>query len=332
MSKRSQQKRQARARERAKDARRRRNASPIALLAPESSIRCYIQGGVEDEMARLSIFRDMAGGYLAFAGFLIDYRCLGVKDAHARFYLNHEEVKIICAGNSKPISTDAARNLVAAAIRWNRMNPFHLPLRTDRCLAILGGDLDLESADISHFGAENGGLHYLGYKSDLARALTIPLHEFLDRDDVTAAFVPQAGSDFNDDDDELDPDESDDQESPVGLDGLTDGQTAALKQRLNALIDAVLDSGCNRISEWAGRTGRTPHPEIRMAITVLMVNTLRTVRPDGGAAGDADDSDSLLVPPEVPQDELNAALEQITQFMRENPGVNLLSVPEDAPE
>jgi hypothetical protein len=333
MSKRSQQKRQARTREKAKDARRRRNANPTSLLGPESSIRCYIHGGVEDQMARLSIFRDMADGYVAFAGFLIDYRCLGVKDAYARFNLDNEDVRFIRANNSKPIATDAARNLVAAAIRWNRMHPFRLPAYIQRCLAILGGTLDIDNADTSQFGAENDGLDYLGYKSDLARALTIPLEEFLERDNVTVAFVNRGADDLDDDDDEQDQDERDDVEDP--FDALSDDEAAALNNRMGDLIEVVLDRGCNILSDWAARTGRTPHPQTRMALTVFMVDGLKRLRQNGDAAGNAEgspDSDFMLVPEDVPRDELDAALQQINQFMRENPDAELFGLPEDAAE
>ena len=77
------------------------------------------------------------------------------------------------------------RRAVAGAIRWTRVHPFRVPPDTERCLRVLDGVGDIEAADISDFGDENGDMYYVGRQIDLVKCLRgVTLEEFLDREDV----------------------------------------------------------------------------------------------------------------------------------------------------
>lgn len=201
MSKKSQDKRKARSKEKAKTARRAGGVSPLARLAPgEEGIECWVLYVPEDDRTQdINVFRRVRGGGAVAAYFLIDFECIGLKDAFYDLKASPSEILGMMRKNSREqgmklerMSPEEARRRVAGAMRWTREQHFRMPADTERALKILGGELDVEHADVSDFGVPGGGLHYVGMRGDLKNRLTEEtVEEFLVREDVTATFMDE---------------------------------------------------------------------------------------------------------------------------------------------
>jgi hypothetical protein len=201
MSKRSQDKRRARAKEKAKAARRERGASPLSRLAGDgSNIECWMHRVAEDaRIVNLIVFRPVRDGSFAAAFFLIDYDCIGLKDAFHRFDTMPTDVISNLRAQSREdgsqlvkITGDETRRLIAAAARWTRDHRFRLSNRWEKCTRILGGAIDMNAADTTGFGTADGGLLYVGRHKDLEHLLLDEtLDEFLARKDVECQFVEE---------------------------------------------------------------------------------------------------------------------------------------------
>src|SRR6478672_2112169 len=89
MSKRSQEKRNRRAKEKAKQLRKQRNASPLSRLvggAEGKGIECWSMTDPDGRLLSYYVFRGLRGtGGHVLACLLVDFDCLGLKDAFCRF-------------------------------------------------------------------------------------------------------------------------------------------------------------------------------------------------------------------------------------------------------
>jgi hypothetical protein len=172
MSKRSQDKRRARAKEKKQNKRREQGISPLSRLAgvAEDVCECWSSYAEEDGGIRsVTVMRPIRGGGHVAAFFLIDYDCIGLKDAFVRLNVDALEVRENLRAKSISqgvrlvrITTQDARQMLASAIRWTLDHPFfRLPADAERCLKIVGGAGELENADVRDFGTEDGGLLYI---------------------------------------------------------------------------------------------------------------------------------------------------------------------------
>ena len=95
MSKRSQQKRNARSKEKAKQLRRERGMSPLSRLVggPDGDdVECWAHYADADErLVSFLAFRAVRGAGFAVACFLVDFDCIGLKDAFYRLDVPMQE-------------------------------------------------------------------------------------------------------------------------------------------------------------------------------------------------------------------------------------------------
>ena len=193
--------------------RRELSVSPYRRLGSVGEIEaCYINSNWQTEgLASIQFIRDTSSG-LAMASFLVDFWCIGLKDAFGSINLLREEVETNLNHARSQFSLtrvdpEIARKLIASAIRFSRQNGFRLPRHYERFIALAGGVGEIESADLSNFG-KDGKLCYVGRKEDLSsRLMSCSLEEFIGRPDVNVTFLESAdgfdGSDaFDADDDE----------------------------------------------------------------------------------------------------------------------------------
>ena len=200
MSKRSQEKRPARAKEKKLARRRMSGMSPFSRLAGDAqTCECWVSYQSADNRLRsLYVLRPVRGGAHVAAVFLIDYDCIGLKDAFYRLDVDVRAIREMLRERSrnepdlKFIRIDAAeaRGMVGQAIRWTREHRyFRMPADTERCLKIIGGAGDVQNSDISKFGSGKRGLLYVGREVDLRRRLVgISVQEFMDMEGVKVLF------------------------------------------------------------------------------------------------------------------------------------------------
>src|ERR1035437_3006647 len=161
--------------------RRRRGASPLSQLiggAEGDGVECWKQYDSRglDCMVNFAVFRGVRGGSSAGAIFLVDYLCIGLKDAFYRLDVVPSEIVARYRdrdGMMKTVRVQAedVRREVGAAVRWAQEHDFRLPRDWERCVKILGGTVDVEGADVSDFGTEDEGLQDGGLRRDLEKRL-----------------------------------------------------------------------------------------------------------------------------------------------------------------
>jgi hypothetical protein len=173
---------------------------------------CYINANwKESGMAQIQVIRrNPLHGY-TLAAFLIDIWCAGLKDTFGRLDLIRDEIdhQLDRARDHFElvrIDVETARNFVASAIRFARQNGFRLPQHYDRWTKVLGGELNVETADLNGFG-KDGKLRWVGPLDDLQKRLVnCSVDDFLKRPDVDFISEIQAPDEFDteeDEDDEL---------------------------------------------------------------------------------------------------------------------------------
>ena len=293
--------------------RKERNASIFKKLAQiESPIRCYINAEWRDEgMAEIMVLRDVpgGGGQRAFAAYLIDAWCSGLKDAFGRLNVTPEDLEEnLDVANSRglrmtPIDPDQARVLVAAAMRLSAENGFRLPHRADRWACVVGVT-SYADADLSLFEKPNGKYRYVGTTQDLRKRLIGSVDGFLSRTDVEFVIseAPQGG--WESDDDFAEDFEDEEEE---------DGEDSGPPPEFVEMINDIADRGLRAVRKWLLENGRTPHPRLRDGFDlVLMASFLET------APGE-ESRDLLSEKFERDEDPeaLMAAAEQVHEFMKQ---------------
>lgn len=266
----------------------------------------------ESGMASLTLLRQGPAGRHVMAAFLIDFWCLGLKDtygyigiseadlAERRAQMNQEGVP------TESITLDEARSLVAGAIRWTREHGFKLPPQTERWLPVLGEGLDIDHADTSGFGGEDGKLVYSGTMPDLARRLRDgDVHKFCAREDVEYTFVlpdpdgPYADGILADEDkdERLDPEEREAVES--------------YRDEIDAVIAEQGPAMMNRVLDWCREQRVTPHPQLGDAVKLVIAASMV-----GDATGDDTTARELMARWIADDPACGAALEQVRSATR----------------
>ncbi|HUO07591.1 MAG TPA: hypothetical protein VM008_04775 [Phycisphaerae bacterium] len=290
MSKRSQEKRRARAKEKAKAARRERGMSPLSRLAGDgTNLECWMHYVAEDaRMVNIVAFRPVRDGTFAAAFFLIDYDCIGLKDAFYRFDVMPSDIvasyrERTRMDGSRFIKTNGeeVRKIIAAAVRWTREHAFRVAKDWEKCARIVGGTIDSNSADVSEFGTDGGDLLYVGRRRDLEKLLLEEtLEEFMQREDVKCQFIEEVsgfGLDDVDDDDDAGEDE---EEGEWSEDEVEEVATAMQKMQKFLLEDAT---------RWVQAQGKTPHPRLKEAVELRTLSALSNLA-KGERDGTKDDA------------------------------------------
>jgi hypothetical protein len=199
--------------------RRAQSASPYKRIAAAGEVEaCYINSNwQENGLATVQLIRRNPQGGHALAVFIIDIWCAGLKDAWGHLDLMQEELDGHLDRAQEEveltrIDVELARQLVAGAIRFARKNGFKLPPKYERWTNLLGGDLQIDTADLSRFG-KDGKLLWVGPLDDLRdRLISCTAEQFCARPDVD--FLAEVSPDeFGIENGEPDEDDECDEES-----------------------------------------------------------------------------------------------------------------------
>jgi hypothetical protein len=226
----------------------------------------------DSRMRSIGVYRPLRGGGHAGTYFLIDYDCIGLKDAFVRTQVEvideREWMRERAAADGVTLVTmklEEVRREVAGAIRWTKAHRFRLPTALEKCLRVIDGAGDVENADVKAFGTEDGGLYYLGYESDLARRLMEEtVDDFLEREDVSYAFV----EDLRAEDEGMAEDEWDMAEDEWDEEAEEPIDPEDLKERLGQLDEVTRkleDDVVERVKGWCQANGREVEPGLRAA-------------------------------------------------------------------
>ncbi len=261
-------------------------------------------------------FPRLPTGGFALASFLIDLKCLGVKDAFVRLDVLPSEAKerfeatLPDEGGLDAVDLDLARMLIRGGIRWSHEHRFRLPRELDRALGMIGGVGDWREADVSEFGDEDGKLHYIGSERGLReRLMDGTVDEFLGREDVVYTLGPSA--DFEEDyedEEEYDKEYDDEPESAR-----------------EALMDTLACQLANRVRVWCEDNGRNPNLLLLDAadVVIAVLAELDQEQVEGVASAasfEAEHVGELVAAhvasaPAVLQQPLTAAVGQVVEYM-----------------
>lgn len=280
---------------------------------------CYLtEDWIERGIGNLLVLRESSGNRWAFAGFLVDLWCIGLKDAFGHDEYTPADFDEVLqrsreAQDFKAIPLDEARQIVAAGVRWARMHDFRLPKGWEKAASIFGALGDVDAADVSKFGAE-GGLHYVGRYQDLVSRLTgCSVEEFMKKPGVKVTIMDDLGGDGEEGDDV---DESDDR----------------FAEALEGMVDTMAEKIANEVRKWCFRHKQLPAAELEDACSLASVLLLEAVR-DGEVEmtpgspifcqrlRDAVAEDKETDPAAAP---LDAAAEQLIAFTQSTDGAAAL--------
>ena len=272
---------------------------------------CYISAGWQESgIATIHLVRENPEGGFALGCFLIDVWCAGLKDAWGNLNLLHDDIDRHMDHAKERvdlirIEPEAARSLVAGAIRFGRQNGFRLPPRYERWLHLLGEIPDPASADLQPFG-KDGGLLWIGSLEELEKRLIgCSLDDFLDRPDVD--FIsPEEDFSESEWDDEFEEDDA-----------------------LEAM-DQTVEAICQQLTRFCADQGEQIPSLMREAVQLIIaarLRTLATAHPEAGdeSAGDPHMDDPPLtihgiLGPELAskcEEPLKAAVLRVAQLTRE---------------
>lgn len=293
--------------------------SPYKRIGRSGEIQaCYINSNwQEGGLASLHVIRVNPQGGFALGVFLIDVWCAGLKNVWGVLDMLHDQIDrhLDRARDRFPlerIEPEAARNLVAGAIRFARQNGFRLPAHYDRWLNFLGDVPDPATADLRPFG-KDGGLLWVGSMEDLQRRLIgCSVEEFLRRRGVE--FISEDEINDEEAEDGLD-DDSEEEEDEDEID--------VLGERVEEITKGIYRQAINRCSE----KGETPSPLMRPAVIFVMGAMAAHALQDLADEDELAEEAIHLAEKDVPEglQEIKSAIEQIFRVMPEGPNwANLL--------
>jgi hypothetical protein len=233
----------------------------------DGKLECYATAGYfEKGLGDFIVLGQVPGGSYVMACFLVDFWCVGLKDAWGRPVPSRHEFEetILDPWRERAtlvrVEAKDVHRYVAGAIRFSHMNGFRLPPHWERFAAILGDLGDVRNTDLSGFGID-GGLRFVGEFDFLRRRLIgSTVEEFLSRPDVkyitSADSLEWEDEESEEDDEDSDPDAALDD---WGIEALT-GQV---------LKAAVLEIGKQDIRRWIEQNNVVPHPMLDEAIGIV---------------------------------------------------------------
>ena len=268
--------------------------------------------------ASLIVVRDAPGAGKVLLGFLIDFWCVGLKDAYGREDISLAEIEAHRdRTGSVPIAESEARRLIAGAIRFSRRNGFKLPHKYERFAAAAGvTPADAENADLSDFGMEGGKLRYVGSIAELRRKLAGSLEDFMARPDIEFVMSPAGMGSFDDEfyDEEEDSDESDIEaigDQAAEDDSDVPAEFAQMMEEIAARAEAA-------VRAWLVEQGQTPHPRLADGIDVALGGAMFRWAAEEAPEGDAGlpDLPALVAGYDDPED-VARAVDQVVEFVRQ---------------
>ena len=319
-----------------REARRSNALTPLDRVARSGGqLDCYVNTNWQQAgMAMVHALGHAPGGRLAYAGFLIDVWCVGLKDTDGQREIERpyfDEILEVVRREQPvgKIPAAEARRLVAGGIRFARQNGFKLPPHYDRWTAIFGDLGDVASADLTGFAA-SGELRYIGTKAFLQRRLSAcSVEEFLARPDVKWLMgdgTPRHPGEHDTFDDLLH--DEDDEEAEYEL----DESDLRLVGEMAQSIARVGDQAEDAVRRWCFQTGRAPHARLREALNTLLVSVMpmaaymKTVEENPEAAKEMDvpsfeeytamNLDGL---PPAERESVAEAMDQVSEFIRQFP-------------
>lgn len=266
-----------------------------------SAVVCGSSDQADEGVCSVMVLRAGPNGRHVMGAFLIDFRCLGLKDAYGHIGVSEADVAerrddMVRQGvKVASVELPVVRELVAGAVRWTLKCGFKLPPQTDRWLPVLGEDLDIEAADISRFGGEDGKLTYFGTIPDLVKRLPDgDLNRFMQRPDTEYCFV------MPEDDDEF--------AEAVMTDGEEEQDTEAeLYEAAGSEAELFLKVALN----WCRDHGQIPERRLGEAARLMMHAIVEGMfKGDDGSSGEACGLDVLTAAVEADPD-LEPAMEQL---------------------
>lgn len=273
MSKRSQEKRRARAKEKKLAKRRIMGSSPLSRLAGEETCECWL--GYEKEIDRkklLRVLRDVRGGGTVAVDFMLDYDGFGVKNAHCVLDVDRSFAREHMRAASRDgeltfakVELTFARREVAAAAAWSRTKGFRPPENFDRCVRVLGGIGEALEEDLKAFGIGNGKVLVTGTHADIERRLAgQTLQEFMAREDVQ--YIMEVDDDdfderfYDSDDDTL-------ADSDAQVDALDESE---IVDHVNLIFSSAVQPLAEQVRAWCRETGRKPAESLPMVIGAFL--------------------------------------------------------------
>jgi hypothetical protein len=297
------------------------------LARTPGAMQCSITRGWKDiGEGNLIVSRDAPGGGKVVLAFLIDFWCVGLKDAFGREGLTSAEVASFRERTEGvPIADDQAKRLVAAALRFSRQNGFKLPHKYERFMAAVGvSSADVDAADLSDFGLPGGKLRYVGPIGELRRKLIGSVDDFLARGDVEFVMAPDAGAfddeyfdEFAGEEDGGDVDESDSEELEAD-----EGEGAEVRDQLRPefadMVDEIADRAEAAVRQWLLENGRAPHPRLAEGVSIALSAAMVewTARESPESRGELPDITRVMEADEDPAG-LAEAVEQVVDFVRQ---------------
>ena len=299
-------------------AKRARAVTPFDRIARSGGqLECYVNANWREMgMANIQVLGRAPDGRLAYAAFLVDIWCVGLKDTFGKREFARPDFDDILDRMEEELevaklSPAEAKRLVAGGMRFARQNGFKLPPHFERWVAIFGGLGDVATADLRGFGVEGGRLRYVGTKAFLQRRLAAcSVDDFLRRPDVQWVMgdgTPRhpAEGDYSID---LGDDEDFDEEGDDADEFEVDPSDAQLLAEMARMVGGAGDRMEDSVQQWCSKTGRAPHPRLRDALTQLLVSILPLAMYSQAAEIDAG-SDDLPIP--APDDLLHMGLESL---------------------
>jgi hypothetical protein len=291
-------------RQRKKEARQKRDGvSPYLRLARSSqAAQCYAAGDpVVNGIVSVFVLRPAPWGGHAAAGFLVDFWCLGLKDAWGDLRADATDWKERFRNEGpervrfRTIELSEVRKMVAGGIRFAQMNGFRLPPKFDRWATAIGVERWAD-ADVSGFG-KDGGLLYVGALEDLSgRLVRESVEAFLARPGVhfLSPVSPDEEFEFLDEDEEYDDGEEWDEDDGDGVAEEGGAEDEAAPIQMSVVEDERLDvadavrEGTAQLTEkayeaacrWCAEQGMAPHAKLREGIA-LMIQAIADAQMEG---------------------------------------------------
>jgi hypothetical protein len=250
-----------------------RSRTPLSRIASEGGrLECWVtRDWREMGMADILVLGHAPGGRCAFAAFLVDLWCVGLKDTWGESDVTelefHDQILDRWLERTDGVKLDPAiaKRLVLGGVRFSRQSGFKLPAHWDRWASIFSPLGSVQVADTSDFG-KDGGLEYVGTAKFLReRLIGSTPEEFLRRPDVkwmTFTGEPRGIEDL-DDPYEPDPsafyaDDDDDEEDQFDDEELDENEEEAIRA-LDRLSDRLADAA----RKWCFANGKPPSPRLR---------------------------------------------------------------------
>ncbi len=325
-----------------------KNQSPFQRVLEHGKVaRCVVnEDWRERGQAVLFVMAAVPDRPPMLANFFIDLWCAGLKDAWGRREFHGEDFRPVIedaeAGMQMhfiPCDVAEARRLVTGGIRFARDNGFRVPEETDRWAALLGGLEDVDAADVSDFGVEDGKLHWVGPMSDLRdRLVGCTVEEFLAREDVDymvevgeEEWLPEFDNAQVIHDSEWD--EEDVGEPAVETDRLDPRRCRICPDRddcetwqehlnqieeMGASLRKLAEELVSDTRRWCFTHGEVPHPDMAVAALALLVDAGAEVIRSTGANSEATQAllEQLHACCEAAAPDIAGALPQIRRAVR----------------